>query len=146
MNVFDSEDKSHIQLTHKLQGKILLVEDNKTNQMLVNLLLNDLGLEADIAEDGIEAVEMFRKNKYDIILMDENMPRMCGTDATRIIRKDENDKKLIPTPIIALTSNVFAADKERFLAAGMDELVPKPINNELFISLLHKFLSVKVVD
>lgn len=146
----EEQDEKENVLTHKkylnskLEGKVLLVEDNKTNQLLVQMLLSNVDLEADVAHDGVEAVDMFRQNTYDIILMDENMPRMSGLEATHIIRLEEKQKELIATPIVALTANALSSDKEKFLSSGMDEFIPKPINNELFISILHKYLTCKL--
>ncbi|MBC8236740.1 MAG: response regulator, partial [Helicobacteraceae bacterium] len=129
-----------INLEQILDGKILLVEDNKTNQMLMNVLLGDLELEVDLAENGLEAVEKFKENKYDLILMDENMPKMCGIEATKIILDLEKASGAKHTPIIALTANALATDRARFLAAGMDEFVAKPIDHEAFIRILHFYL------
>jgi signal transduction histidine kinase/ActR/RegA family two-component response regulator len=129
-----------INFDQKLNAKVLLVEDNKTNQMLVDIMLEDLGLEIEIAENGLEAVEMFKKEKYDIILMDENMPKMSGLEATGVILEMEEEEDLKHTPIVALTANALATDRARFLDAGMDEFVSKPIDRELLIRVLHRFL------
>ena len=129
-----------IDFSKELNAKVLLVEDNKTNQMLVDIMLEDLGLEIDIAENGLEAVEMFQKDKYDIILMDENMPKMSGIEATAVILELEEEENLKHTPIVALTANALATDRARFLDAGMDEFVSKPIDRELLIRVLHRFL------
>ena len=129
-----------IDLNKPLDAKVLLVEDNKTNQMLMNIILRDIELDVDLAENGLEAVEMFQKNKYDIILMDENMPKMSGVEATHAILDIEEEKGLEHTPIIALTANALATDRARFLNAGMDEFVSKPIDHEVFIRVLHSFL------
>jgi len=136
-----------IDFNKQLNGKVLLVEDNKTNQMLINILLDDLGLDIDLAENGLEAVEMFtsvmldsKKSKYDLILMDENMPKMSGVEATAIILELEKKNDLEHTPIVALTANALATDRAKFLAAGMDEFVSKPIDHEIFVRVLHSFL------
>jgi len=129
-----------IDLNKKLVAKILLVEDNKTNQMLMNILLGDLGLDIDLAENGLEAVEKFKENKYDLILMDENMPKMSGIEATKIILDLEKQNNAVHTPIVALTANALATDRARFLSAGMDEFITKPIDNKNFIGILHSFL------
>ena len=129
-----------INLTQPLNGNVLLVEDNKTNQMLMNVLLGDLNLDVDLAKNGLEAVEKFKENKYDLILMDENMPKMSGIEATSIILELEKASGAKHTPIIALTANALATDRARFLAAGMDEFVSKPINHEAFIRVLHSYL------
>ncbi len=129
-----------IDLDKSLQGQILLVEDNKTNQLLMNILLGNIDLDVDMAENGIEAVEMFKKKKYDLILMDENMPKMNGIEATKIILQLEKENGVKHTPIVALTANALATDRARFLNAGMDEFITKPIEHELFIRILHSFL------
>ena len=130
-----------IDLNKQLDGKILLVEDNKTNQMLINILLDDLGLDVEIAENGLEAVEKFETTKYDLILMDENMPKMSGIEATTIILDLEKKNSIKHTPIIALTANALATDRAKFLGAGMDEFISKPIDHETFVRALHSFLS-----
>ncbi len=110
--------------------KVLLVEDNKANQMFMKIILKKLKLEFDIANDGLEAIEAFKINTYDVILMDENMPNLNGLEASRQIIAIEKEKKLEHTPIIALTANALKGDRERFLSAGLDEYLTKPINKE----------------
>ena len=139
-DVLDENGHKKIDLKQKLSGKILVVEDNKTNQMLIEIILEDLGLDVYMAENGLVAVEMFEKEQYDLILMDENMPKMNGIEATKKILQIEKEKALKHTPIIALTANALATDRARFLKAGMDEFIAKPIDNELLIRALHAFL------
>ena len=111
---------------------ILLVEDIVANQKYMSIILKKLDLTFDIANDGLEAVEMYKANRYDLVLMDENMPNMSGIEATQEILKYELKNKLPSTPIIALTANAIEGDRERFLEAGFDEYLTKPINkNEL---------------
>ena len=129
-----------IDLNKQLNAKILLVEDNKTNQMLMNILLGDLGLDIDLAQNGLEAIEKFKEFKYDLILMDENMPKMNGIEATAIILDLEKKGNIKHTPIIALTANALVTDRAKFLAAGMDEFISKPIDHEIFVRTLHSFL------
>lgn len=136
----DEVTMKKVDFNQKLSAKILVVEDNKTNQMLMRIILEALGLEVAIAENGLEAIEMFEKNKYDIILMDENMPKMNGMEATIRILAIEKKNNLKHTPIVALTANALATDRARFLGAGMDEFVSKPIDNELLVRVLHSFL------
>ena len=109
-----------------LQGHALVVEDNKTNQMLMTLILEEIGLSYDIANDGVEAVALFMKNTYDIVLMDENMPNMNGIEATRQIRQLEKANETKAVPIIAVTANALSSDRERFLNAMMDDYIAKP--------------------
>jgi len=127
-----------------LQGKVLLVEDNKSNQLLMGIFLEELGLEYDIANDGQEAVDMVKQYaydnlQYDAILMDENMPNMNGTQATKEIRDFEKDLQN-KSIIIAVTANALSSDKDYFLDAGMNDYVSKPVNQEKIESVLRKYL------
>ncbi len=131
-----SEDTNNISLA----GTILLVEDNKSNQMLMQILLNELGLEVVIADDGLKAVEEFKRKSFSLILMDENMPNMNGIEATKIIRKLEKGSRNKATPIIAVTANALKGDKDRFLNIGMDDYISKPVDNDELIKVLSRFL------
>ena len=117
---------------------ILVVEDNKTNQVLLSMLLEELELKHDIAEDGLEAIEAVKNNKYDLILMDENMPNMNGSEATKIIRSLDNTKDI---PIIAVTANALKGDKEKFLQSGMNDYISKPIDAKKLEITLKKYIS-----
>ncbi len=119
-----------------LRGKVLIVEDNKTNQMLLKIMLEELELQSDVVNNGLEAVEKMKTDRYELILMDENMPVMNGMEATRRIRELGID-----TPIIAVTANALKGDKEKFLEAGMDDYISKPIDNMKFINILKKHLT-----
>ena len=120
--------------------KILLVEDNKVNQLFMQLMLEDIGLDFDIASDGLEAVDSFKNNEYDAILMDENMPNLNGIGATKQILEIEKQQNLKQTPIIALTANALKGDRERFLASGMVEYLTKPLDKKTLSNVLNKFL------
>ena len=120
---------------------ILLVEDNKTNQKFMSVILSKLGLTFDIADDGLEAIDKFKTSRYDAILMDENMPNMNGTEATKRIIEYEKEKTIKHTPIIALTANAIEGDKDRFLKAGMDEYLSKPLNKKKLANVLGTFLN-----
>ncbi len=120
---------------------LLLVEDNFINQKLILLQVKNLGYVVDIANNGKEAVEKFSNNNYDIILMDLMMPIMDGLEATRTIRNIEKNIN-IHTPIIGLTANTYDSDRERCLASGMDEYMPKPFDLDEFLNLV-KVLKVK---
>jgi CheY-like chemotaxis protein len=108
--------------------------------MFITMVLDRHSIRYDIANDGVEAVEMFRENRYDLILMDENMPRMNGIEATAQIRKIERQEKREPIPIIALTANAVAGDRERLLEAGMDEYISKPVNPDTLIRTIATLL------
>jgi hypothetical protein len=103
--------------------KILLVEDNAVNQMLTLGMLQKLGLNADLATDGAEALERVRDTSYDLILMDMQMPRMDGLTATRAIRAMADIRQ---PRIVALTANAMESDRDACLAAGMDDFLSKP--------------------
>ena len=121
-------------------NKVLLVEDNKSNQMFMKVILKKLNLQFDIANNGLEAIEAFKKEKYDIILMDENMPKMNGIEATKIILTMEIELNMQHTPIIALTANALKGDKKRFLDAGMDEYMTKPVKKDKLAIVLDRCL------
>ncbi len=110
---------------------ILLVEDNKLNQRLMESSLRRFGFKIDVANNGLEAVEKYQADPkaFDLIIMDIMMPVMDGLEATRQIRIFEQ-KKTFRIPIIALTANTFNADRERCLSYGMDEYIAKPLNME----------------
>jgi CheY-like chemotaxis protein len=106
-------------------GSILLVEDNVINQKVAMLLLKKLGYKADLANNGLEAVEAVSVKKYDVILMDCSMPQMDGFEATRQIRSATGP--CANTPIVAMTANAFPEDRRVCLDAGMSDYLSKPI-------------------
>jgi len=124
---------------YNLDGnKILLVEDNKTNQEIIIGLLQSSSLKIDIVCDGQKAVECFRKNSYDLIFMDIQMPVMDGYEASKIIRKE--DKSI---PIIALSANAMKKDFQATKDVGMNEHLNKPIEAKKLYDVLFKYLSIK---
>jgi len=123
-----------------LKGKVLLVEDNKSNQMLMEIFLSEMGLDVSIAENGIEGFEYFKKENFDLILMDENMPEMNGIESTKKIRSYELEKAFEPIVIVAVTANALKGDKERFIEVGMDEYISKPVDPIVLKQVLAKFL------
>ncbi len=134
----EEQDSEHRSFQAK---KILVVEDNASIQMFMSIMLDTLEIECEIAKDGIEAVACFKKNKYDLILMDENMPNKNGIEATQDILKIEKIENLEHTPIIALTANAIKGDRERFMSVGMDEYLTKPISKNVLVKMLGKFLN-----
>ena len=144
-NIQNKLPKKHIpSQTKDLSDKhILLVEDNESNQAFMKVILNKMGIKFDIANDGAIAVNMFKLHKYDAILMDENMPNMNGIEATKNILEDEKKNNLQHTPIIALTANALKGDKEKFLEAGMDEYLTKPLDRKKLSEVLEKIFSSK---
>lgn len=118
--------------------KILLVDDEIINREIMLELLNDVNLGCDTAEDGIEALALARQSHYDLILMDMQMPRMDGLEATRHIRQAS---QCMATPILAITANAFIEDKARCVAAGMDDFITKPVNPDNLFQMVLKWLS-----
>lgn len=123
--------------------KVLLVEDNELNQEIARYILEVNGMTVDIAEDGLMAVEKVKNGQpgqYDLILMDIQMPNMNGYEAARRIR-GLPDRALADIPIIAMTANAFAEDREEALKAGMNEHIPKPIGVQRLKETLAKVLN-----
>ena len=116
---------------------ILVVEDNPVNQKLATLVLEKMGHQVTLAHNGQQGVDMFPTAEWDAVLMDMQMPVMGGVEATRIIRRNEPAGRR--TPIIAMTANAMASDREECLAAGMDEHLPKPVNFKALQTLLDHF-------
>ncbi len=112
--------------------KILLVEDNLLNQRIVTFSLKKFNHEVTIANNGLEAVEIFRVQKFDVILMDIMMPVMDGLEATVKIREEEvnSNSNNIRTPIIALTANTMDNDRDTCISYGMDDFMAKPFDIE----------------
>lgn len=138
----DEEYKANEEaLSEKLKDKrVLLVEDNELNrEIAVNILESEAGLVVETAEDGTVAVDLMRKmdpDFVDFILMDIQMPYMDGYDATKAIRAMYPDRHI---PIIALSANAFAEDKQKSVEAGMDDHIEKPINVEHLLAAMAKF-------
>ena len=126
------------------RAKALVAEDNTINQKLIKRTLEDLGLEVDLADNGLEAFEKRRGGDYDIIFMDISMPVMDGVEATHEILDYEEDENVPHVPIVALTANALKGDRERFLAEGLDEYTTKPLIREEIVSILKKFLGDKM--
>ena len=123
--------------------RVLVVEDNRINQKVIRSLLNILNCEPSFAENGAEAVETVKSGQFDIILMDIEMPIMNGVDATRQIRALGGWCDTVP--IIAVTVNAMAGDRERYLEAGMTGYLPKPIEpRQMIKTILESALQVSV--
>jgi len=127
----------------RLQGRVLLAEDQPVNQRVAQAMLEQLGCRVDIAADGRRAVQACTEKDYDLILMDCQMPEMDGFEATRAIRALPACGNI---PIIALTANAMAGDRGECIAAGMNEHLAKPIDRARLTELLRKFLPVSAVS
>ena len=120
------------------QGRVLLVEDIKVNQIIASKMLSAMGLQVDIANDGQEAIDCFDQQTYDLIFMDCLMPNVDGYQATEMIRQKEGDAKR--TTIVALTANASTDDNKRCKDAGMDEVVTKPFRKSDLVDCLSRYL------
>jgi PAS domain S-box-containing protein len=121
-------------------ARVLLAEDEPINQEVSRGLLEGAGLVVDLAWDGAEAVALARSGRYDLILMDMQMPNLSGIDATQAIRADTPNSA---TPILAMTANVFAEDRLACQAAGMNDFIAKPIDPEALFATLLRWLDGK---
>ena len=118
--------------------RILLVEDNPVNQMVASRQLELIGYQADTADDGLQALAALEAQDYDLVLMDCQMPELDGYEATRRIRRRESDKK--HTPIVAMTAHAVKGDREKCLAAGMDDYLAKPFRESDLEAMLDRWL------
>ena len=130
----------------QFEGKILVAEDNFINQKLIKQILLKYGVEVELANNGLEAFEKRKGDTYDLIFMDIQMPVMDGIEATHEILNYEVEEKSQHIPIVALTANALKGDRERFLAEGLDEYIPKPIETNELLFILRKFLNVKTEE
>ncbi|GAB4226876.1 MAG: hypothetical protein Tsb0021_03250 [Chlamydiales bacterium] len=130
----------------KLPGlKILLAEDYFINQELTRDILELMECSVDIVEDGNQAIEKYQENRYDLILMDIQMPNLDGFSAAREIRNIEK-KTGAHIPIVALTANALSGDAEKCYAAGMDSYISKPLDPKKLEDLLKNYFRDKVVS
>jgi len=125
---------------------VLVAEDNPINQKLIKVVLNNFGLDVEVAPNGKEAVEMRKEGNYDIIFMDIQMPIMNGMEATVAILEYEKSEDVKHIPIVALTANALVGDREKYLAIGMDDYLSKPLNADKLNGILEKYLSSKKIE
>jgi CheY-like chemotaxis protein len=120
--------------------KVLVAEDNPINQKLMKSVLNRLGMEVTVVANGHEALKAREENHYNIIFMDIQMPLMGGVEATQKILAFEEISKQRHIPIVALTANALEGDKEKYMASGMDDYLPKPMNVDDLEKILKRFM------
>ncbi|MCB1216474.1 response regulator [bacterium] len=130
----------HTVAENRSDYRILLVEDNVINQKVAMNLLSRWELSADVAENGEEGVAAVGRKEYDLVLMDIQMPRLDGLQATERIRQLPGRRGRVP--IVAMTANALKGDRERYMQAGMDEYIPKPIDVEQLRLVLEKYLGL----
>ena len=123
-----------------LSGHVLLVEDNDVNRQVAQRLLTLSGVSFSVAENGKEAIEALEQRPFDAVLMDCQMPVMDGYTATRVLRQRESETTRGRTPVIAMTANAMAGDREKCLGAGMDDYLSKPLNRALLEQTLRKWV------
>jgi signal transduction histidine kinase/CheY-like chemotaxis protein len=119
-------------------GRVLVAEDNPVNSKVVQAMLGQLGLEVALVENGWAAHELATRDRFDLVLMDCQMPELDGLEATRLIRR--SGVPFSQVPIVALTANAMAGDREKCLEAGMNDYLAKPINLKLLRSMVHRWL------
>ena len=119
--------------------EILVAEDNPINQKLIRIVLEKFGLNVSLANNGEEALEARKANRYDMIFMDVQMPVMGGVEATHKILEYEKENNLAHVPIIALTANALAGDREKYMSEGMDDYATKPLDIKVIENLVEKY-------
>jgi CheY-like chemotaxis protein len=127
-------------VTSKPGVRILVAEDNLTNQEVTQALLGKLGFQAHLVANGVEVIQELEKASWDIVLMDCEMPEMDGYEATRRIRSRQAVTQSPRVPIVALTADALTGDRERCLQAGMDDYISKPVDPKRLAEVLAKWL------
>ncbi|MDR3580558.1 MAG: PAS domain S-box protein [Oryzomonas sp.] len=125
------------------RARILLAEDHATNRRVIRMILNKLGYETDAVANGFDAVKALEKASYDLVLMDCQMPEMNGYDATAVIRDPKSGVLNHATPVIALTANAMAGEREKCIEVGMDDYLSKPVLVQDLETILKKWLGNK---
>ncbi|MES9968613.1 MAG: ATP-binding protein [Candidatus Thiodiazotropha sp.] len=138
-----AEDRESTAGHTRLAGRVLVVEDNPVNQAVVKKMLEKAGLSPITANDGVEAMDAMHEEQFDVVLMDCQMPRMDGYEATEAIRERETTQGLMRTPVIAMTANAMAGDRERCLAVGMDDYLSKPVKPAQLENMLRQWLPME---
>ncbi len=131
---------------NRLEGNVLLVDDEIINQKVGCTILQKFGLEVDLAVNGKDAVKMVKQHSYDLILMDIQMPEMSGYKATEMIRTWENKNQKKMVPIIAMTANAMESAKEKCLAIGMDDFISKPIKPDSLYARLKPWFKEYILE
>jgi len=122
---------------------LLVAEDNPINQKLITTILEQAGYTVTTAENGQIAVDLYIEGKYDLVLMDIDMPIMDGITANRLIKEIDAKEKRPFTPVIALTARAMAGDRERIIGAGLDAHLAKPVDREFLLQTIDQYLKMK---
>ncbi|MDQ1340516.1 MAG: hypothetical protein QG567_1673, partial [Campylobacterota bacterium] len=144
----DSRPRTEIknQKQQKISSKALVVEDNEVNQKLISIILTEMDAEVKLASNGLEALSLFKTEKFDFIFMDINMPLMGGVETTREMLSIEKERGWRHTPIIALTANIQKENKDKFLSVGMDDYLQKPISRKTVEEIVAKYVQITKKD
>ncbi|MBT3292471.1 MAG: response regulator, partial [Victivallales bacterium] len=128
----------------KQQVRILVADDNKTNLLVARGVLGKLGYcSVDVAENGLLVIEALEKTAYDLVLMDVQMPEMDGYEATAEIRKMAPEYRELP--VIAMTAHAMKGDREKCIAAGMDDYISKPVKPKGLLEMVQRWAGMKVI-
>jgi len=138
--IINATDSFKMKALSTFTGKVLIAEDNKTNQMVIKAFLDEYGIDYLLVDDGQRAVETFQKEQFSLVLMDENMPNLSGTEAFEKIYRYEIENSLVHTPVVALTANVMEDERKKFFDIGMDDFLAKPIDSDELLRVLERFL------
>lgn len=122
--------------------RVLVAEDHPVNRRVASLILSQAGCEVDVVMTGVQAVEAIKRNRYSLVFMDCQMPEMDGYEATRLIRASETAGEHLP--IVALTASAMKGDREKAIAAGMDDHLPKPVRSSEIIAFLNKWAHTSI--
>ena len=121
--------------------RILIAEDNKINQTYFEFVLLDIGQSFEITFDGVQAVEAYKREQPELVLMDISMPNLGGVEATQAIRAYEEEQGIPKVPIVALTAHALRGDRESLLEQGLDDYVAKPVSPEKLKSVIENWLN-----
>lgn len=138
--IFKNDNKHEDDVQAEFEGHVLVAEDNTTNRLLIQILLEKIGFTVSFAKDGYEAITAVKEEAFDLIFMDIHMPKKDGIAAVKDILLIEKDEGRSHVPIIALTANALMGDREKYIDAGMDEYLSKPISEIQLDKVLRKFL------
>jgi CheY-like chemotaxis protein len=120
--------------------RVLAAEDNAVNRLVLKTLMEPFGVEVEVVDNGVLAVEAWARGAFDLILMDVQMPVMDGPTASRLIRERERAEGLRRIPIIALTANALSHQRDEYIDAGMDDVVAKPLELQVLMNAMSRVL------
>lgn len=134
------EINAHTSFFDPEKVKIILAEDNPVNQKVARMMLNRCGFSVTTANNGIEVLKLLKKDSWNLILMDIQMPELNGLETTKIIRDPESDTPFTDIPIIAMTAHARPGDEQLCIDAGMDAYLSKPISCKELVAMINKVL------